>query len=75
MRGASWTTRYCWSGTSAKPATPDNASTARVPGTASADPEAAPVEQRGASQGKDSRVTLVRTSAIMAAEDTEEEHE
>ena len=35
----SWTTRYCWSGTSAKPATPHNASTARVPPKASADPD------------------------------------
>ena len=47
----------------------------RVPGTASADPEAAPAELRGAGQGKDSPVTPVLASAIMASEETEEEHE
>ena len=62
-------------GTGEGPATPHNASTAGVPGTANADPEAAPAELRGAGQGKDRSVTPVLASAIMASEETEEEHE
>jgi hypothetical protein len=35
----------------------------------------APSEQRGAGQGKDIPVTSVLATAIMASQDTEEEHE
>jgi hypothetical protein len=34
-----------------------------------------PFEQRGAGQGKENPVTPILASAIMASEETEEEHE
>jgi hypothetical protein len=44
---------------------------ARVPGTASADPE----NKTSTEQGEDHPVTPVLASVIMASEETEEEHE